>query len=180
MMDIRSQYFDWLSDICDFPRHKLVLRKLFETEFVWLVPFDEHRAQDGINLRYRFGRIFGIPDPVICAELDSVPCSILEMMVALAIRSEEQIMRDEEVGDRTSLWIHLMLDNLGLIDYSDERYNDIFVSRIIDTFLNRQYSRTGRGGLFEIPFLEPTKDMRSAEIWSQMCWWCNEQLKGGN
>lgn len=176
-MTVREQYFDWLSSVVNLgPDYSLVLGKLFDTEFVWTIPFDAHRASDGINLRYRFGRIFNIPDPVICSELDHRPCSILEMIVALAIRCEEQIMSDAEFGDRTPLWLHDMLGSLGLLNFPNRKYDESRVSEIIDIFLRRDYSRTGKGGLFEIPNLDTSRDMRTAEIWWQMCWYCDEHI----
>ena len=169
-----ESYFDWLSSFAKLPDHVLLLRKLYLTDFSWLIPFDENRACDGIQLRYRFGRECGIPDPVICAELDNRPCSVLELIVALAIRIEGQIMGDESIGDRTASWIFAMITNLGLIGYNNHVFDEREVDRILYIFLNRQYSRTGRGGLFEIPNLDPSRDMRNEEIWCQMCWYLNE------
>ena len=175
MDDIRSQYFNWLLSIVNLPNHNRVLEKLFQTEFIWYIPFDANRAEDGIYLRYRFGRACGIPDPVICSELDlGVPCSVLEMMVALALRCEEQIMRDEDIGDRTAMWIHAMFDNLGLTRYTDDNYSAAHVDRIIRILIHRLYSRTGKGGLFEIEDLDPSLDMRAVEIWCQANWYMNE------
>lgn len=176
MNDIRQGYFDWLSGIVNLPNHSLLLQYLFNTEFTWSIPFDANRADDGIQLRYRFGRQFDISDPVICHDLDlGVPCSVLEMIVALAIRSEEQIMGDENIGDRTQIWITSMLTSLGLMQFNDAWFHPAQVERIIYIFLNRGYSRTGEGGLFTIPDLDPSLDMRTAEIWYQMCWYMNEQ-----
>lgn len=174
MSELRSQYFNWLSDIVNLPEYYILLDKLFNTEFVWTIPFDANRADDGIQLRYRFGRIFNIPDPVICGELDTVPCSILEMIVGLAMRAEEQIMGDENIGDRTTMWIKSMLGNMGLLEFPDSNYDDAIVNDIIYIFTNRLYSRTGEGGLFVVPDLDEQKDMRTAEIWYQMCWYMNE------
>ncbi len=173
-MHVNNQYLDWLMAIVQLPYHSLLLEKLFNTEFVWLIPFDANRADDGIQLRYRFGRENDIPDPVVSTELDNRPCSILEMIVALAIRAEEQIMGDPSIGDRTSIWIHDMLSSLGVIDLSDYDYDEDAVNEAIYIFINRMYTRTGRGGLFEIPNLDPSRDMRTAEIWYQMCWYMNE------
>jgi len=173
-MHVSNQYLDWLMAIVQLPHHSLLLEKLFNTEFVWLIPFDANRADDGIQLRYRFGRENDIPDPVIGSELDNRPCSILEMIVALAIRAEEQIMGDPTIGDRTAIWIHDMLSSLGVIDLSDYDYDEDAVNEAIYIFINRMYTRTGRGGLFEIPNLDPSRDMRTAEIWYQMCWFMNE------
>lgn len=173
-MQLHNQYLDWLMGIVQLPQHSRLLEKLFSTEFVWIIPFDANRADDGIQLRYRFGRECGIPDPVICSELDNGPCSLLEMIVALAIRAEEQIMGDPTIGDRTAMWIHDMLKSLGILAYLDYIYDEQAVDNAIYIFTNRLYTRTGRGGLFEVPDLDPSKDMRTAEIWFQMCWYMNE------
>ena len=168
-----GQYFDWLSSkFHDCNKYSLLFMKLYSTNFEWFIPFDENRAGDGINLRYRFGRENDIPDPVICATLDDRPCSILEMMIALGLRIEEQIMGD--AMDQASQWIGDMLKNLGLAEYTNTNYNEEEVDRIIYIFLNRKYSRTGKGGLFEVPDLSLDRDMRTAEIWCQMCWYLNE------
>lgn len=174
---LRRQYFDWLVSHISLDGYYILLSKLFDTEFVWSIPFDANRADDGVHLRYRFGRECNIPDPVICGELDTVPCSILEMIIALALRNEEQIMGDESIGDRTGLWVRDMLNNLGLLAYPDSRYDPFAVDDIICIFLNRQYSRTGKGGLFEVPDLDPTRDMRTAELWCQMSWYMKEQVE---
>lgn len=168
-----GQYFDWLSShFNDSGRYSLLFMKLYSTPFEWFIPFDENRAGDGINLRYRFGREVGIPDPVICTELDNRPCSVLEMMIALGLRIDEQIMGDS--ANNASQWISDMLTNLGLSQYTNEFYDEPKVERIIDAFLNRKYTRTGKGGLFEIPDLPYDRDMRTVEIWCQMCWYLNE------
>lgn len=175
MGDLRQRYLNWLSEIVNLPGYSMLINKLFNTEFIWTIPFDANRADDGIQLRYRFGRIFNIPDPIIFHEIDlGMPCSILEMIIALAVRCEEQIMGDESIGDRTQVWIHSMLDNLGLFSMSDGKYNDKYVDDVIYIFTNRQYDRTGKGGLFRIDDLDPSRDMRTAELWYQMCWYMNE------
>ena len=75
---------------------------------------DADRAEDGINLRYRFGYENGYESAMIASYLDDRPCSVLEMMVALSMKMEEQIMDDPDIGDRTSVWFWKMIDNLGL------------------------------------------------------------------
>lgn len=174
MTHITDQYIDWLRVIVQLPYHNILLDKLFNTEFTWTIPFDANRADDGIQLRYRFGRENDIPDPVICSEIDIRPCSILEMIVALAIRAEEQIMGDPMIGDRTAVWIHDMLNNMGVIGYSDDEYDDDMVNEAIYIFINHLYTRDGRGGLFYVPNLNSSRDMRTVEIWYQMCWYMNE------
>lgn len=97
------------------------------------------------------------------------PCSILEMMIALAIRCEETIMDDTSRGDRTSQWFWEMIVSLGLGSMSDDRFAPDIVDDILDRFLNREYEPNGKGGLFTIKNCE--YDLRDVEIWYQLCWY---------
>lgn len=149
------------------PYYRSLLRHLHDIDFTYMIPMDGNRAEDGINLRYRFGEENGYDDHEIAAELDIFPCSVLEMMVALAIRCEESIMYDSEYGDRTALWFWSMIKNLGLGRISGYPINKAYVDDVISRFLNRDYRPDGKGGLFAVK--NCTDDMRTIEIWYQMC-----------
>jgi hypothetical protein len=169
---VNRQYFDWMYDILCWNKHKsywFLLDTLNSIEFTYDIPMDGNRAEDGISLRYAFGSECGIEDPVIAAYLDIRPCSVLEMMAALAIRYEEHIMHDDEYGDRTYLWFWTMIGNLGLSSMSDDHFNPLITKEIISRMLNREYEPDGTGGLFKIPGC-PT-DLRTIEIWYQGCWY---------
>jgi hypothetical protein len=97
------------------------------------------------------------------------PCSVFEMMIALAIRCEENIMDDPSKGDRTGQWFWGMITNLGLGSMMDHRFNKIFVDDTIKRFLDRDYEPDGKGGLFRIR--NTNKDLRTVEIWYQLCWY---------
>jgi hypothetical protein len=99
------------------------------------------------------------------------PCSILEMMVALAIRCEEEIMYDPDIGDRTAQWFWCMIANLGLGGITDDVYDRAYVDDILIRLLYREYEPDGRGGLFRIRNCE--YDLREVEIWCQMLWYLN-------
>ena len=58
---------------------------------------------------------------------------------------------------------------------SDENFNEHLVRRNISNFIERRYSRNGRGGLFTVRHC--IKDMRNVEIWYQMCWYLDEVIK---
>lgn len=168
----KSLYFDWICGLVCGPHVKnynKLLERLFETEFYYINPMDENRANDGYDLRYRFAYEYGIDDEDIS---DSDPCSVLEMMVALAYRCEETIMDDMDFGDRTGQWFWNMIVSLGLGQMTDERYDEEKVDYILDRFLKRQYDRTGKGGLFTVPKCK--YDLREEEIWFQMCWYLDE------
>lgn len=180
--ELINRYFDWMYQLVVDDRysesyHKL-FSKLFDTDFTYTIPMDGNRAEDGIDLRYRFGHECLYPDSMIACLLDDRPCSILEMMIALALRCEEHIMDDPEIGDRTGKWFWIMLDNLGLGSMTDENYDPILVNDIIHRFLSHEYCRNGEGGLFTIS--NPPHDMRNTDIWYQMNWYLSENIKKGS
>lgn len=167
---MRDEYFEWLLGLIDDGRiaeYQKLLSYLDNTDFRVLLENDSYRAEDGINLRSRFtyeveGR-------------DSKPCSILEMLVALSLRCEEEIMNDYAVGDRTATWFWGMIENLGLISMNDRGFNSLTVHDKVNRFLDRRYSSNGDGGLFTVQ--HPRRDMRSVEIWYQMLWYLNDILR---
>lgn len=180
--DIAYEYLDWMYDlVCDDQYSKdLGYRKLFgylyNVEFTYTIPMDGNRYEDGINLRYRFGDERGIDDSLIAASIDAVPCSVLEMIIALSLRCEEQIMDDDHYGNRVGQWFWEMIVNLKLGGMTDENFDEDYVQQRIDILLNHQYKRNGDGGLFTIH--DRTKDMRKTDIWYQMNWYLTESLEG--
>ena len=169
--EILNEYFEWLYRLVCGDRYsneisyKKLLAYLHRTEFTYLLSKDKNRAADGVDLRYRFSKERYHGHVPSC--LDG-PCSILEMMVALAIRCEETIMDDPKIGDRTSQWVWGMVTNMGLGYMSDNRFDERAAKEIIDRFLNRDYSQNGRGGLFTVRNCE--YDLTNIEIWTQMLW----------
>lgn len=172
---LNNAYFDWMYRLA-FPgqndiSYRRLLAYLNNATFYPVIPMDENRAQDGIDLRYRFGHERHYADAEIACLIDSKPCSVLEMMVALAIRIEETIMANSELGDRTHVWFFEMIESLGCADMTDEKFDRRRVNDIIVNLLDRNYSRDGRGGLFTIP--HSPRDLRTAEIWYQANWYLN-------
>lgn len=135
-------------------------------EFTYILPLDRNRAVDGVDLRYRFGYEKGYTADEI-RRIDNRPCSILEMMVAMAFRCEETIMANTEYGDRTGVWFWDMIKTLGLDGMYGSAYDADRVNDILERFLNREYSPDGHGGLF-LQNRYDYSDMREKEIWYQM------------
>lgn len=171
---IEKLYFEWMFDLVCEGRYaetisyKKLLTYLHNVEFTYSMSKDADRAADGVELRYRFAYDTGY----ICAEdyLEG-PCSVLEMMIALAIRCEE-VMDDTAYGDRTAQWFWKMIINLGLGDMLDSRFDEYHVEAVIDRFLNREFEPDGRGGLFKVRRCD--YDLRHVEIWKAMCWMLDE------
>ena len=160
-----EQYYDWLYKIVcgeweprNLSFHRLLMY-LFNRDYIPACEMDVCRATDGINLRYRFASENNIPYGKIDAVFQGVPCSMLEMMVALAIRIEEHIMEDRSMGNRVAAM-------------DDTRFSEERAEPILARFMDRDYQPNGAGGLFTIT--RTSIDMRTIDIWYQLMSWLNE------
>ena len=178
MSKIHDEYFEWLYKlVCEnrysMPIYRRLLMHLHEVEFTFSIPRDRNRAEDGEELRYRFAIVHGYEVLTTVADLGG-PCSILEMMVALAIRCEECIMDDSAYGNRMGQWFWGMITNMGLGPMTNDMYDESQVNIILMRFLEREYEPDGRGGLFRIR--NCNFDLRGVEIWHQLCWYLDTIL----
>lgn len=135
-------------------------RQLFKKEFVWIVPNDDNRAEDGRDLRQEFleeERIAEVEDDWL-----RYGCSMLELLIALSRRCAF------EAGDTSEHWFWRIMGNAQLAIYNDRVLN--FAKEVdekLDCIIWRTYMPSGRGGLF--PLENPDKDQRRVEIWYQLC-----------
>lgn len=174
---IEDLYYDWLIDlVCDDNFHRDNYSKLLGTlhgrEFTWIIERDENRASYGINLRYRFAAEEGL-NPDICDYELAGPCSVLELMVALALRCEEILCRTDSPNG-TPKWFWGMISNMELDDSYDRHFSNDYVNERIDILLERKYESDGSGGLFRVN--NAKEDLRKVEIWFQCCWFIDELL----
>ena len=168
--ELNQRYFNWIYElVCgqdSYNRlsYKKLLTCLFNIEFTYSIYMDKNRAEDGIEFRYHFGNIKGYSDRIISKYIDDKPCSVLEMIVALAFRVENEIMDDSTYGNRTGQWFWNMIVNLGLGKMDDNNFNEQYVYNVIQDFLHHRYSRDGHGSLIVIP--NSQDDLRKVEIWT--------------
>ena len=159
-------YFVWLYSQVGDPevrsssrKYWKILRQLFTKEFVWIVPNDDNRIEDGKDLRTEF---------VDQSELKNVDphwmklgCSMLELMVGLSRRLA--FTCEGEPRD----WFWHLAGNIGIDNYNDgARYSQERVDDILDRVIWRTYAPDGTGGLF--PLRESKEDQRFVEIWYQL------------
>lgn len=177
-MNLPNEYFEWLSDIVlTNKKSKIVyaplMRILSQKEFFWFINNDDNREADGKELRKKYESYIsskGIPVKIMSQTL---PCSMLEMLVALSIRVDGDIMYDPEYGDEPDKWFWLMMKNCGLqkATKSEIETNGIYgikyVNHILNRILNRTYDYQGTGGLFPIKD-HNCPDQRETEIWYQL------------
>lgn len=177
---ICNEYFNWLYNlVCEKRRganisYRKLLMCLHDTDFRYSIPKDKNRAKDGVDLRYRFALAqYYDTDPDYITDMLDGPCSVLEMMIALAFRCEET-MDDPDIGDRTGQWFWGMVVSLGLGGMTDTRFDVRTADYVIDRFLDRDFEPDGTGGLFTIPNCR--RDLRDVEIWNQL-WWYIETIR---
>lgn len=174
--DIANEYFDWLYALVNDSKYtkratyRRLLMCLHTIDFTYTIPLDENRAQDGVDLRYRFAMERGY----MLTDVPIGQCSVLEMLVALAYRCEEHIMVDPDIGNRTGQWFWTMISNIGLDSMIDGHFDKRYVLDKISKLLNRDYQKNGSGGLFTID--NCSRDLRRVEIWYQMCWYLDSIL----
>ena len=136
-----------------------LFRKLFTTEFVWFIPNDDNRVEDGRDLRYEFFDEERIENAD--ADWIDLGCSFLEMLLSLSRR-----LSFEGEGEPRDWFWHL-LENLDLAKYNDGRAFEIErVGDILERVTFRTYLPDGKGGLF--PLQNTKEDQRKVEIWYQL------------
>jgi len=140
-----------------------ILRLLFTKEFLWFVPHDDNRREDGKALRPEFIEQTGSYQAYEAAEREwmTIGCSMLELMIAMG----RKIAFDAEGTEHYWFW-HLM-ENLDLKKYNDDRPIPVKkVDDILDRVIHRKYKANGEGGFF--PLKETNNDQRDVELWYQM------------
>lgn len=137
-----------------------LMRALFTTEFVWFVPNDDARVEDGRELRSEF--LYDAEIPEVDPDWMDQGCSFLEMLIALSRRVAFQ------TDNSASYWFWRLIDNLGLGECNDMHKGHLadIVEEVTDRITFRTYDPDGRGGLF--PLKHADMDQTKVEIWFQM------------
>ena len=132
-----EMYFKWLySQVGDIdaknPRHTYwgLFKQLFSKEFVWIVPNDDNRIEDGRDLRYEFVDQSGLSD--VDQAWINMGCSMLELLIALSRR-----LAFEAEGQPWE-WFYQMLVNTGLYEQDDKRIDETYVNAVLDKIIWRQ------------------------------------------
>lgn len=128
---------------------------LHDKEFVWIVPNDDNRLEDALDVRNEyFGSGRG-------PHLD-VGISVLEVVVGLSRRMVFI------AGGAAPYWAWDLLDNLGLLRYNDPvgPIKSERIDAILEDLIWRNYEPDGRGGFF--PLNDPKEDQTKVELWYQM------------
>lgn len=159
-----EDYLEWLEPQVKpggLPRHKDLLHCLMAKEFVWLVPNDDNRIQDALDLRSEYG-----VDPRSLG-----PVTVLEILVALSHRAAFMASTDpaQEAWEMIrNLELHRYRDPLGPRKLEQ-------IDQVLDSLIWRNYDPDGSGGFF--PLAWPQQDQRQIELWYQMCAYLEERFE---
>lgn len=160
----RRRYLKWLIDKCwDPDRYSQLYLHLFNIDYKHINEYDSNRASDGEYLRFLYGEEVGLTSDTVIRNLEFSPCTILELIVALAIRLETIFYTDKPTDNRTDLWIKDMIESLGLSRFDNDRFDRDEVDERIYRFLNAEFDEYGKGGLFTLN--TPNPNIRSFDIW---------------
>ena len=159
---VYSDYYLWLDSLVNDGNHSNLIRYLYDQPFIWQFVLDQNRASGGLNLRTKYAFENGLN----VQDVGRGPCSVLEMLVALADRMTEVLSSD--IWE----WFWVMMRNLGLDRFDDYHFDTNAIRDILDVWLDRKYDSKGNGSLF--PLSRYSGDSRNLDIWGQMNAWVAE------
>lgn len=168
-------YLDWLSDMIDLysaDRYMYtdLIKYLYSVEFHYSILLDRNRCKDATAILYcKYMNEIGVD-----YNLETVydrECSVLEVLIALSFRCERDIM-GEPGSYEDDKWFWIMIENLGLLDYDNDSFNEDDVNYILQIWMNREFAYDGNGGIF--PINRAKRDQRKLEIWDQMADYLDE------
>lgn len=173
---IEEAYFEYLCDQVNIeygkPTDKTyiqLLDLLNSKEFVWLIPNDDNRVLDGMDIRHLFYNVHHFGNPK--KRFIDKPVSVLEVIIGLSNRLG---FLD---GGGPPDWAWRLIENLDLHKMWDPlstRKREIIDDRL-DVLIWRRYEPDGAGGFFPLAF--PDRNQLKEEIWHQMNSYLAEQLQ---
>ena len=151
-----------------YKRYKSLFKTLMDIPYRYTHPMDKNRYMDGLRLREDYMDETGKYFVDICDE-----CTVFEMFVALAYRMEKDIMAPA-LGDFDSFrWFWGFIETLELDEFDEDHYDEGWIYKIIDAFLDRKYDKNGKnGGIFIVKNVR--KPLYHIEIWEQVGDFLNE------
>lgn len=174
MDELWDDYLGYLIWRCHLEK-KTYYSRLFEIlhniEFIYIIDRDDNRVSDGMDLRnnYYFPPCYG---PELKYDFMNHWCSVLEVLIGLSIRVDDEIIGDPFEEHPEEFFIE-MIKNLKLDKFKDNiNYKEEDIIKIVDRWLNREFNMDGRGSPFPLKY--DFRDQRKLEIWDQVNSYINE------
>lgn len=159
---LEEAYFEWLAPQAQPARGRQTYydlhTQLFHREFYEIVPNDDNRIADGLELLGEFWTEMGLE----VVKVEGRGCSFLELVIGLSRRLSFI------AGGDPIAWAWVLLGNLGFHSISDpmSKHAHRFVEETCERVIYRRYQANGVGGFF--PLHHPQEDQRKVELWYQM------------
>lgn len=162
------RYEKYLKDKACFPynRYSRLMSDLLTYPFEVIIPEDDSRLKEGAYLRHEFTG----------EDVDLNTVSVIEVLIAFAIRIDREYIGIPQEPHPEILLMEFF-NNLKLLKYFNENYNEEEVKNIITKFVTRQYNFNGYGGIF--PLKHTNIDQRKIQLWNQMTMYLSERNSGG-
>jgi hypothetical protein len=163
-----QKYLDWLISQIEINSTKTfhdALDCLHNTEFVWIVPNDDNRVYDGLDLRTEFvdgTHGWALDEIMQLPVMTGKGASVLEVLIGLSRRVAFTC------GGEAPWWAWQLMGNLGIFRFPDplSRHKRNRLHELLEVLIWRTYARNGEGGFF--PLTNPKEDQTKVEIWYQM------------
>lgn len=172
-MTMLPDYFAYLCEIvCVDGRYTdesywILAEELWNTDYRWSLWQDENRSKSVSVLRKRYLNAGGTDI------YDGIP-SVLEVLVMLSDAMHD-LMDELDGEDRRPMYFWEMIDNLGLIRYTDALFRENFdrksgyleqIRKKIDIWMDRRFGYDGRRSPF--PLKNARENQRTVDLWYQM------------
>lgn len=174
-----EDYGLWLVAEVGFKRknYSLLMTKLHKIPFIFLINMDQNRAEDGLYFRKIYEKNTGKSTSIFKSLRRD--CSVLEMLVALSIRIENEYIGDPKHPHPEYIFWE-MIKNLmdqgeGISHCTDKNFDEKYVDFKVEMWMTRAFNKDGKGSIF--PLKKTKKDQRKVEIWSQMNEYLSEKYE---
>lgn len=144
-------------------RYGKLFERLHQIKFYTRIARDRNRMADGEDLRADYCET--MHDERSISRLKDHWCSVLEMMLGLSIRVDNELIGDPSV-EHPEAFLMQMVHNLGLLKFRKKGFPMDDVRPIIERWLDRDFDYSGEGSPF--PLKNADRDQRNVEIWDQM------------
>ena len=166
----RKRYLDWLMNKVDVPfLYSDMCNTLLCIEFEPIIGNDGDRAEDGMELRREFECFSDAKTS------DISPCSMLEMLVAVSIRTAE-LMYEGDEGESPGHYFWVFLNTMGISkmkNLEDFRKKERQIVDICERFLD-----PNDDSVDIVRVKHPPKRWSKLEIWKKINWFLTENYYG--
>ena len=171
--EFSRRYFEYLvyENIVAKPSWIPILEILHSRDYYSMMIMDNSREGDGKLLRDNFMAKINGQDAITfnSSPWADVPCSMLEMMIALSNRLVYEFYSvDDDIYPMSTIIFASMMDSLGINVEMDSQED---IENIITRFIRREYSPDGEGSLFDLRGKTVDIDWRDLPIWNQAMAW---------